>query len=47
MMEEARQTTAEAFTVLKRTATPEQLVVLNALHKYVDNLHDMIENRNA
>jgi len=47
MMEEARKTTAEAFSVLKRTATPEQLDVLNALHKYVDELHTMIEKRNA
>jgi len=47
MTQEARETTAEAFSVLRRTATPDQIEVLNALHKYVDELHNMIDKRHA
>jgi len=47
IMDQARETAREVFEHLHETATPEQHELLVALERYVDMLHNIIDERHA
>ena len=45
IIDQARETAREVFEHLHETATPEQHELLVALERYVDMLHNIIDER--